>query len=46
MKSMQRTDFRVFDSTKDPMPEAMDFTFKLSELATAVLREPEISKSI
>lgn len=40
MRAMQRTDFKVFDPLVHEPPEAMDFTFKLSELATAVLREP------
>jgi len=40
MRAMQRNDFLVFNPVVHEMPEAMDFSFKLSELATAVMREP------
>src|SRR5574341_229680 len=40
MKAMQNVDFKVFNSQVHELPENMDFIFKLSELATAVLREP------
>ena len=40
MKAMQRTDFKVFDPVTCELPEAMDFTFKLSDLAKSVMRTP------
>ena len=45
MKAMQRVDFLVFDPKVHSLPEHMDFKFKLSELATAVLREPTVASA-